>query len=59
MGAKYMKLAATISPTFMWNPDNDANEWSDWGGDPCDQGAKGMGAQFVACLLKEIPPAFR
>jgi prepilin-type N-terminal cleavage/methylation domain-containing protein/prepilin-type processing-associated H-X9-DG protein len=55
---KWMKLAATIAPTFMWNPDNDPNEWSNWGGDPCASGPNN-GAAFVACLLKEIPPAYR
>jgi prepilin-type N-terminal cleavage/methylation domain-containing protein/prepilin-type processing-associated H-X9-DG protein len=57
--AKFMKLAATIAPTFMWEPNNDANQYSNWGGDPCSQGAQGMGPQYVACLLGEIPPAYK
>jgi prepilin-type N-terminal cleavage/methylation domain-containing protein/prepilin-type processing-associated H-X9-DG protein len=57
--AKFMRLSQTLAPTFMWNPNNNADEWSNWGGDPCDQGAQGKGAQFVACLQNEIPPAYR
>lgn len=55
---KWMKLAATLAPTFMWSPDNDPNPWANWGGDPCAKGA-GQGAAFVQCLLQEIPPAYR
>ena len=56
--AKWYKLAATLSPTFLWNPDNDPNEWSNWGGDPCASGPNN-GAAFISCLLNEIPPAYR
>lgn len=56
---KWMKIAQTLSPIFMWNPDNNANEWSNWGGDPCAQSSTGMGQAFVNCLLREIPPGAR
>lgn len=56
--SKWLRLSATISPTFMWNPDNDANEYSNWGGDPCASGDNN-GAAYVRCLLNEIPPAYR
>lgn len=52
------KIAQTLAPTFLWNPDNNANEWSNWGGDPCASG-NNNGPAFVACLEREIPPACR
>jgi prepilin-type processing-associated H-X9-DG protein len=56
--AKWSKLAATIAPVFMWEPNNNANNWSNWGGDNCAAG-NNNGLAFTNCLQNELPPAYR